>query len=195
VFAWCGDASSWVRQHQSRNFPRIGVSVLTKHVELPIKRPIPRQAKRFWKSPKRTRNSPGSQRRSSLPRFPSNGSRSWYRSLDSSELSSRCVQVIVKSAASARGAEREGPRRICGCRPRGWVARAIPRLSLTYGEAPCLTGGAPSSGHERPARHPVRIQISGRLQAGDPEGHWVVRVPGPGHMHNGRGAVLFPVPC
>jgi hypothetical protein len=64
------DAPSWVRQHRSRNFPRIGVSVLTKHVELPIKRPIPRQAKRCWKSPKRTRNSPRSQRAKLTPTLP-----------------------------------------------------------------------------------------------------------------------------
>jgi hypothetical protein len=35
-----GDALSWVRQHRSGNIARIGVSVLTKHVELPIKRTI-----------------------------------------------------------------------------------------------------------------------------------------------------------
>lgn len=116
--------------------------------------------------------------------------------LQSSELSSRSVQVIVKSAATARGAERGTRAAFAVAGQGGWLARAIPRLPLMDGRSPTPHGWAPSSRHERPARHPVRIyKTSGRLQAGDPEGHWVVRVPGPGHMHDGRGAVLFPVPC
>lgn len=55
--------------------------------------------------------------------------------------SSRCVQVIVKSAATARGAERGGPRRICGCRAKGGGWRGpIPRLSLVDGRSPTPRG-------------------------------------------------------
>ena len=162
MFAWCGDAPSWVRQHRSRNIPRIGVSVLTKHVELPIKRPIRRQAQRCWKSPKRTRNSPRSLRRSLLPHFLSNGSRS--RSVANRSLDSAIFRTVfsLRSGYSEerrnRSRRRAGdPRRICGRRPRGVVGRAIPRLPLMDGRSPTPHGWAPSSGHERPARHPVRI--------------------------------------
>jgi len=73
VFAWCGDAPSCLRQPRSRKIPRIGVSVLTKHVELPIKRSIPQPGKHCRKSPQPTRNSSRTQRQSSLPAFPSDG--------------------------------------------------------------------------------------------------------------------------